>query len=210
MNDDVALPARMSHRLMTLTRKRADRISLAEVMAVLGERGFGLLLLVFTLPNAVPVPAPPGVSAILAIPLIFVAAQMVLGLDRPRLPARLRRMSVSQERLSQMLNRAGPLLERIENRLRPRHAALTGARAERILGLICLLLALVMSLPIPMGNAPVAWALVVIALGLIERDGVFTVLGLVAGLMALAWNLLLVLAGGKAIAFAAEQVALLL
>jgi hypothetical protein len=207
MKIDDAAPPRTSHRLMMLADHPADRVSLGDALAVLGERGFGLLLLVLTLPNAVPVPAPPGVSLVLAMPLILVAAQMVLGLEQPRLPRRLQRLSIPRARLAALLQRALPHLGRIERHLRPRHPRLTDRRAERLLGVACLGLALVLCLPIPMGNAPVAWALVVVALGLLERDGLFALIGLAAGVVAVAWNLALVLVGGSAIAMAAETIA---
>lgn len=207
MTLDDAAPPRTSHRLAALAALPVERVSLADVLGVLGERGFGLLLLLLTLPNAVPIPAPPGVSLILALPLMLVAAQMAMGFDHPRLPQRVMRLSMPQARLAELLRRAAPLLERLERHLRPRHGVLTGRRAEPGLGVLCLLLAVVMSLPIPMGNAPVAWSLIVIALGLLERDGLFTLAGIVAGVLAIAWNLLLVLAGGAAIAMAAEQMA---
>ncbi len=206
MKIDEAAPPRTSHRLMMLADHPADRVSLGDALAILGERGFGLLLLILTLPNAVPIPAPPGVSLVLALPLILVAAQMAIGLDQPRLPERLRRLSMSRARLASVLGRALPHLQRMERHLQPRHPRLTGRHAERLLGAACLMLALVLCLPIPMGTAPVAWALVVLALGLLERDGLFALIGLAAGLVAVGWNVALVLAGGTAVA-AAETIA---
>lgn len=195
---------RMSQRLAALARTDQARVSVGDVVSALGERGFALLVLIFTLPNAVPLPAPPGTSAVLALPLILVAAQMMLGLDQPRLPGWLHRLSIPAERLAAVVERARPALERVERRLRPRHSALCGSRAERLMGLVCLVLGLVVSLPIPMGNAPVAWALLVLALGLLERDGLCVLAGLTAGFAAVCWNALLVLAGGQAVAYAAE------
>lgn len=196
---------RMSQRLTALALTAQGRVSVGEVTAALGERGFALLLLVFTLPNAVPLPAPPGTSAVLAVPLILVAAQMVLGFERPRLPGWLTRLSIPAERLARIVERARPVLEALERRLRPRQSALCGSRAEPLMGLACLVLGLVVSLPIPMGNAPVAWALLVLALGLLERDGLCVLAGLAAGCAAVCWNALLVVAGGQAVAVAAEH-----
>jgi hypothetical protein len=62
------------------------------------------------------------------------------------------------------------------------------------------LLSLVLAFPIPFGNAPIAFALVVLALGLMEEDGRALSLGLVLGVLALAWNAALVAGGALAIA----------
>jgi hypothetical protein len=60
-----------------------------------------------------------------------------------------------------------------------------GPRAQALLGVPVLLLAIAVALPIPFGNfLPVA-ALVMIALGLMERDGLVTMLGLAVGVVAL-------------------------
>lgn len=207
MNMDDASPSRTSHRLSSLATYPAERVSLGDALSVLGERGFGLLLLILSLPNAIPLPAPPGVSLLFSVPLLLVAAQMALGYDQPIMPGWLERLSLRRERLAALLQRALPHLERIERRLRPRHAHLTGRRAERMLGMALLVLVLVMCLPIPMGNAPIAWAMVVLSLGLLERDGLFTLIGLGAGLIAVLWNLALLLVGGSAVAMAADVIA---
>lgn len=195
------MPPRTSQRLLALAASPTERLSIADILAAFGERGYGLLLLVLTLPNAVPLPGPPGMSAVLAIPLILVAMQMALGYRVPRLPARLRRVSFRRERVQSALERIRPLMDWVERRLRPRHLALTSTRAEPILGLFCLGLALLLALPVPLGNAPVAWALLIIALGLLERDGLYTTVGLVVGFLGLAWNTLLIFAGSHMLAF---------
>ena len=187
-------PERISERLLALTAdSRVERITVADMVGALGDRGFGLLLLLLTLPNAVPVPGP-GLSAILALPAAALAAQMAFGLAQPWLPQRLHRWSFSRLRVAAVLAYARPSLERLESWVRPRRPV----AGDRLVGVICMLLALVLALPITLGNAPVAWALIVIAVGVIERDGLATVLGMIAGGLAVAWNILLVVAGHEA------------
>jgi hypothetical protein len=176
---------RVSQRLTALAADAAvERISVGDMVEALGDRGFGLLLLLLTLPNAVPVPGP-GLSAVLALPAALLAAQMAVGLSRPRLPRRLRCWSFSRARVAGVLAYARPMLER-------------PMAGDRLTGAICLVLALVLALPIPLGNAPVAWALILVALGAVERDGVATAVGMAAGAAAVAWNVLLVFAGHEA------------
>jgi hypothetical protein len=185
---------RVSQRLTALAADAAvERISVGDMVEALGDRGFGLLLLLLTLPNAVPVPGP-GLSAVLALPAALLAAQMAVGLSRPRLPRRLRCWSFSRARVAGVLAYARPMLERLEAVMRPRRPM----AGDRLTGAICLVLALVLALPIPLGNAPVAWALILVALGAVERDGVATAVGMAAGAAAVAWNVLLVFAGHEA------------
>lgn len=72
--------------------------------------------------------------------------------------------------------RAAPLMERLESVSRPRVALV--ARQERLLGLACLVLALIVALPIPFGNMAPAICLLVIALGMVQRDGLLVGAGL--------------------------------
>ncbi len=54
-----------------------QRIAVNDLIALMGGRGRAGLLLVFAFPNVLP--APPGVSGILGLPLIYLAFQTMLG-----------------------------------------------------------------------------------------------------------------------------------
>jgi hypothetical protein len=59
------------------------RISIGDLATALRDRAIGALILVFALPNTIPMP--PGVSSILGAPLLFLTAQLALGRN-PWLP----------------------------------------------------------------------------------------------------------------------------
>ena len=54
--------------------ERRERIAIGDLLDALGDRALAALLFVFALPNVLPMP--PGTSAILGAPLLFLAAQM--------------------------------------------------------------------------------------------------------------------------------------
>ena len=62
---------------------------------------------------------------------------------------------------------------------------LVGHGAERVLGALCLVLAVVLVLPIPLGNILPALAICLIALGVLERDGLWVVIGILVALLSL-------------------------
>jgi hypothetical protein len=68
---------------------------------------------------------------------------------------------------------------------------------ERIIGVVALIHAVTLALPIPMGNLPQGIALILLALALIELDGLMAILGYVASLAAVAWLTAVVLGLGK-------------
>ena len=70
-----------------------------------------------------------------------------------------------------------PRLAKLERLLAPRLGWLFGAWGDRVVGLVCTLLALVLILPIPLGNLLPALAIALMSLGLMQRDGIVLLLG---------------------------------
>lgn len=152
-------------------------------MTMLGDRAFGALLLILSIPNILPVP---GLSTATGLPMILIGAQMAAGRKGPWLPRRMEAVTLERDAFLGVLRRARPWALRVERHLRERLLQLAGPTAERLLGLAVMLLAGILALPIVFGNQPPAFAIALIALGLIERDGAFVLAGLIAGLLAIA------------------------
>jgi hypothetical protein len=173
------------------------RFSIGDLLAALGDQGFGLLILALALPNAVPGPLIPGLSLPFALGIAALGLQLAWGLHAPRLPQWLKRLSMQHRRFRRIVDRAEPLLLRLERWLRPRPSPLADGPGERLVGLALVALSVVLALPIPFGNTPVALSIIVIALGLLEGDGLALLVGVGAGLAAAAWNVVLVVAGAE-------------
>ncbi|WP_448206575.1 exopolysaccharide biosynthesis protein [Azospirillum sp. sgz302134] len=159
------------------------RIALGDLMGILGDRAFGALLLFLSIPNVLPVP---GLSTVTGLPMILIGAQMAAGRDRPWLPRKIAAATVDRDAFLRVIARAHPYVDRLERHLRPRLPGLTSPTAERLLGLAVVVLATILALPIVFGNQPPAFAIALIALGLIEKDGAFVAAGLAAGVVAIA------------------------
>jgi len=188
-----------SEILEQLARDATTRVALADLVSTLGDRAFGLLMLIFALPNAVGLGTIPGLSTVFGLPQAIFAVQMIVGLQKPWLPRFLMEKSLSAEDFRSIVSKAHPQLSRFELMLKPRLEALTSPLAERVLGLVFLILAVIVALPIPLGNWPPAIAMAVIALGLVEQDGVLVLIGLVTGVVAIAIALAVVTAGAAAV-----------
>lgn len=157
-----------------------ERVSVGDLLAALGDRAIGALLFIFAFPNVLP--TPPGTSAILGAPLLFLAAQLAFG-RQPWLPAIITKRSMSRDDFQTLIRRIGPWLARAEKLLKPRMSSLALPPMEYLIGLVCLFLAALLVLPIPLGNMLPALAISLIALGVLERDGLWVLAGLVtAGL----------------------------
>ena len=156
--------------LQELAGTPTERVSVAAILAAFGDRAFGALLLLFALPNALPMP--PGTSAVLGAPLVFIAFQLMIGRPVLWLPRMITDRSMRREDFSSLATKIDPWVKRLERLLKPRAQILTTPFADRLTGLACFLLALILALPIPFGNIPPAIAISAFALGMIESDGV--------------------------------------
>lgn len=165
-------------------RHPGPRIALRELVDALGDRAFGLLMLLLALPNSFPIPSPPGFSTLFGAPLMLVSLQLAVGRERPWLPRRLLDKTVAQADLLRFLRRAEPYMQKMERRVRPRWEGLASGWGERLVGLVCCAMAGIMALPIIFGNFPPALSISILSLGLIEKDGVAVAVGLLGSVIA--------------------------
>lgn len=179
-----------------------DTITVGDLTRLLGDRAYGMLLLLLALPNIIPLP---GLSTAVGVPMIVLGAQLALGWPAPRLPRRLNDVAFSKETLLAVLAKAKPYVERVERRIRPRLPLFAEGPGERLAGFAVMLLAAVLSLPIVFGNLPPAAAIALIALGLIENDGAAVLAGLLLGAAAVVFVGLLVFGLGEAALFLVAQ-----
>jgi hypothetical protein len=147
-----------------------------------GEQGLGPVLLVLTLP--VLLPLPPGFSMVLALPLVVVAPQIIVGRRQIWLPKFLARQKIKRAALVKLIRRVLPMVERAEKIVRPRLSFLTTGVGASLVGLACTLMAIVLVLPIPFANLVPSLAMGAFSIGLTRKDGLFVLGGY--GLIALA------------------------
>lgn len=170
---------RISEILDAIAGSKRKTVSVQDVLEAFGDRAFGALLFVFAAPVALPMP--PGVSAILGAPLLFITAQLMVGRRTLWLPRALAERTMTRADFVALMGKVSPYLTWLERRLKPRFTYLYNPWLDRVTCLICLVLAIIIFLPIPFGNMLPALALSAFGLGVAERDGV---VGLFGGVMA--------------------------
>lgn len=173
-----------SHILHDITGFHGENISVRDLYAQLGDRGFGIMLLLFALPNSIPLPLP-GISTITGLPLIFFAAQLCAGRERVWLPAWVSDRQIPMTTLKLFIRKTLPWLVKLEKIVKPRLDFITTRRFERIVGGVILLLALLIALPVPFGNFPLGIAMTILALAITERDGILMIIGWLTAILAL-------------------------
>lgn len=158
-------------------------VKFGDVFNGLGNRSFGMLLFVSTLPAFIPIP---GVGGAVSGPLVMlVGLQLLIGLRRPWLPGFIARRGPHRSAMGKFRNLLAPWLTRLERVVRPRATGLLDHRAANAwTGLLLVLLGLLLSLPIPFTNFLFGALLLLFAFALLERDGRLMLVAWVAGAVA--------------------------
>ncbi|PSJ17801.1 exopolysaccharide biosynthesis protein [Nitrosomonas supralitoralis] len=160
---------------------RSDTLKVREIKNTLHERGFGVLLAIAALPLCLPVPVPPGYTTFFSIPLFIFSVQMMLGMRAPWLPEWIENKEIKRSSMEKMIVKASPWLKKIEKRLQPRLTYISVHTWERIIGIFAFVFTLSIALPIPLTNFPPGWGILIMSLGLLSKDGVTILIGMIVG-----------------------------
>lgn len=177
--------------------QQEDTISLDSIKNLLHERGFGVILAVVTIPLCVPIPVPPGYTTIFSIPVFFICVQMILGLNAPWLPKKLGQKKIKKSFLKMAIFKVTPILRKIEKFLKPRLTDIPPKYWEKFTGVASFILNIFVFLPIPLplSNFLPGVAILIMAIGLIGRDGVMILIGFVIGIVGIIYTLIGVFLG---------------
>ena len=171
-----------------------ERMTIGDLTAALEDRAFGFLLLILAIPCCIPFLY--GVPQAVSLPLVFVAAQIIIGRHRLWLPDFAKKRSFTTESFRNMATRARPYLRWFEVFSKPRLTFLTIGPAERILGVFILVFSASIMIPLPGTNTVPGFAVALMALGFIEKDGILMILGTIVGSL---WILMLATVGTAAL-----------
>lgn len=156
--------------------KDQDSITVGWLVARLGTRAFGAIILLMALPNITP--QIPGMSTVFGLLIMLPAVQIMVGLSQMWLPGFMARQTMPAPTVRKILEFAVPWVQRMEKLIKPRFEFLMSPPWENIVGAAVLWLGFILFLPIPGANFLPAVACAFMALGMLERDGLFIMAGL--------------------------------
>lgn len=173
--------------------KRLDmpRPMMREVAAALDSGAMALTLLVFSIPAIVPTPGVPA-GMLFGTLLVFAGVQMTIGMHSVRIPGILARLRIDRRTLERLIDRVVPHLEKSRRWLRPRLTGLLTPVTLRGIGLIICLMGALIALPIPFGNVMPGMAVLLLAIGVGQRDGLAVLAGLFMAILSCiaSWSLI--------------------
>ena len=191
MNTTKLTTPSLAANLKPLLHSRAERVTLQDIIDRTEVTG-GLAPVLFVLTLPVLLPLPPGLSMVMALPLLLVAPQMVVGRTDLWLPRKLAGQSVPRDKVQKTFKRVIPWIEKMEKVVRPRLTFLTGRIGASVAGVACTLMAVVLVLPLPFANVVPALTVCILTLGLTRRDGLTVLAGfalLALSAVLVAWGL---------------------
>lgn len=173
-----------------------ERVSLDEVLDVVGRRSFGPILIVVGLAMVAPIIGDiPGVPTMLALIVLLVAAQLLLRRECFWLPSWLIERSVKGENVLKVLRWLRSPARFVDRFLERRLTHLAGGPATYVIGVVCILIALatpVMEL-VPFSANGAGAALTAFGLSLLAHDGLLALIAFLvttATIGAIAFNVL--------------------
>ena len=172
------------HRLRAAAADmRGERVSMQALAQAHGPEAHGSLLLLMAVPCLLPVP---GVGTALGAGMAVLAAAMWRGHGAACLPQPVATLELPRHWAQRVLDVLAGAYTMAGRHAKARLSHLTGARWRTATAATVGLMALIVVMPIPFGNVLPALALMLIALGLVFRDGVAVILGLAVAALALA------------------------
>lgn len=164
---------------MALIRREAQKGALTlEALLKLLKGDSGVFLIIFlSLPFCQPLQIP-GLSTPFGLAIAFIGLRLAFGKSL-WLPQKLLHRKIPKKKLLKILSILDWLVRKTHYFIKPRWVDFSTALSIRILNslLLCLLgLLLALPLPLPFSNIAVAWAILLIGIGMLRQDGVLLLL----------------------------------
>ena len=182
-NPEVRLSAALE---ATRAAVSGHKVTLRELLGLVGEQGLLVFCAILAMPFLLPVTLP-FMSTALGMPMLLIGTAVVMN-RVPWLPDRLIDHALPSETVQHILERAAHAADRFEHLVRPRLLALTATPiANSVNGVVLVIAVLVLMAPLPLvpfANTAPAIGIILLCLGMAERDGAVILLGYLVTLLA--------------------------
>lgn len=163
-------------------------LPMEELVSTFGERGFGAVLLILGLLSAT-IGVIPGVTTLLGVPILIIGVQLLIRRNELWLPKWILRRDIPRSAFAEAAAKVKPRLEQVERFSRPRLGFMNSDVSESMIGLMCMIWAAVLMLPLIGFNLVPSLIVAAFGFGLMQRDGVVMLIGWAgsAGMAAFTW-----------------------
>lgn len=160
--------------------KDNDRVSIAMVVESVGSRSFGPILMFIGIILFSPLSGVPGLTAFMALFVLLVTGQMLIGRQYFWLPNFILARSLEQSKLHSVLNKLDKPAAHIDRVLKPRLTFLVKRAGSYAVAALCVVVALFMPFMevVPFSSSVAGLALLTLGLALVARDGLLALFAL--------------------------------
>ena len=176
-----------------VNKSSSDRIPIGDLVDAMQAIGFGLVMMVIAF--GIIIPMPPPIPSFIAAPLIIFSLQMILGYAAPKLPKRFEKYTVKRSTVAMLVKKSAPYIRKVEHILRPRLGFVTTPIGERVIGVFIFIFSAFIFFPMPLSNFIPGLGILIISFGLLGKDGLVVICGIIIGLMGIAISVTAVLLG---------------
>jgi hypothetical protein len=163
-----------------LSDTETNHVTLAWILAGLRERSFGMIMLVLGL-----VAMLPGIGVVAGVVLLALGFQMMMAYEAPFIPAIIGQRLLPTSSVTRLMARTIPIMRALEAFIRPRwHTPFVATK--RLVGVVVLLLAITLFLPVPLSNIIPGALTMLVAFAYLEEDGALLCAALAASFASLA------------------------
>jgi len=193
----------VSQRLRALVRSMPRTgITLSELIRSVGNDGLLILVALLTLVFLIPISIP-GVSTVFGAAILLISVSRLIGRDL-WIPSKLEHRVIGTRKLRPLLRKALSWLKKLERVSKPNRIQwLVAAGAVAFFNNAALILgAVLLMMPfglIPFSNTFPAVAILFLAIGLLQRDGVCILLGHISNVVTIIYFGVLIGGGGLAV-----------
>ena len=182
----------------------SERVSIGTLLDTIGEDSLLMSCMILMVPFLFPVSVP-GVSTVFSLVVMFTGIGIMLNRRGPWLPKKLMDRTIGTKKLIPALEKGSRFFARLDRMTRARMRPLTHGAATRINGLVLFLSGVLLIFPlggVPLSNTLPALAVLFVAAGITQSDGLFVLIGYAWLLISIAYFIILaiiVIRAGKGI-----------
>lgn len=179
-------------------------ITLAAILEGFHERGFGFFLLIMGLFCIIPVPTF-GLKSLVCLPMLYLTVQQALGRHTPWLPPIFTRQAVKEDIFDAFIEHGLKWTRKLEHYAKPRMPQMTQGIMSRLIGITGTIMIICIINPLPFTNTVPAIGVILMAVGVLMRDGLAVIIGMIVGtIYSIAWYGLFFYFGQKFVSWAMD------
>jgi hypothetical protein len=153
-----------------------SKINMRHIFRMMEDDSLLIILSLLSVLNIVLAPLPVN-SFILGVPLMFLSIAYIFKIDLMSKKYRWMRRPVKCVNMRRYLPHSKPIFTKLEKYISPRFSFFVKPQFRIFAGLTLFFLALVVFLPIPFANIPGSIGMLLISVGILQKDGLFVAIG---------------------------------